>query len=203
PPPPTMLPRVGDETLVPPAATLRAFPRIPGVNLPADVSHLPRYDYGPDFETKGIVGRFPPEPVPGQEYSLLVPSVDADGNTVAGLRYPDVEVPLGTYTGWSLRRKGFAEGDQFWNTGSFIPFARTRLEREANGDPRPSIEERYPSHEAYIERVQAACDRLVGQRLLLQSDADRFVAAARERNPFDKSVPLGPLIRVLVAPGAE
>ena len=84
-----------------------------------------------------------------------MPMIDADGNGIAGLRYPDVEVPLGTYNGWSLRKAGFAEGEQFWNTGSFVPFARTRAEREASGDPRPSIEERYPSHEA-VRRRRAA-----------------------------------------------
>jgi Alpha/beta hydrolase domain len=146
---------------------------------------------------------FPPEPVAGQEYPTRVPAIDADGNSVAGLRYPDVEVPLGTYNGWSLRKAGFAEGEQFWNTGSFVPFARTRAEREASGDLRPSIEERYPSHAAYIEAVERACERLVGERLLLQEDADRFLEAARSRNPLDRSVPLGPLIRVLTAPGGD
>ena len=144
---------------------------------------------------------FPPAPVPGQEYPIRVPMVDGDGNSLAGLRYPDVEVPLGTYNGWSLRKTGYAEGEQFWNTGSFVPFARTRAEREANGDPRPSIEERYPSHEAYVDAIRRACERLRQERLMLQEDADRFVEAARSRNPLDPSVPLGPLIRVLTAPG--
>jgi hypothetical protein len=144
---------------------------------------------------------FPPEPVPGQEYPLRVPMIDADGNTIAGLRGPDVEVPLGTYNGWSLRKAGFAEGDQFWNTGSFVAFARTRAEREASGDPRPSIEERYPSHEAYVEAVRQACERLVQDRLLVQADAERFVANARHRNPLDPTSTLGPLIPVLTAPG--
>jgi hypothetical protein len=129
--------------------------------------------------------------------------VDADGNGIAGLRYPDVELPLGTYNGWSLRRAGYAEGEQFWNTGSFVPFARTRAEREAKGDPRPSIEERYPSHEAYVDAVRRVSERLVRERLLLQEDADRFVDAARSRNPLDPSVPLGPLVPVLTAPGGE
>ena len=105
--------------------------------------------------------------------------VDGDGNSIAGLRYPDVEVPLGTYNGWSLRKAGYAEGEQFWNTGSFVPFARTRAEREANGDPRPSIEERYAEPRGLRRRDTAACERLVGERLMLQEDADRFV----ERRP--------------------
>jgi hypothetical protein len=132
-----------------------------------------------------------------------VPQVDADGNCLAGVRYPDVEVPLGTYNGWSLRKKGFAEGEQFWNTGSFVPFARTKAEREASGDPRPSIEERYTSHDDYVGKVQAVCERLVGERLMLQEDADRFVERARARNPLDPSSTLGPLIPVLTAPGGE
>ena len=100
--------------------------------------------------------------------------------------------PFGTYNGWSLRRSGFAEGDQFWNTGSFVPFARTKSDDEASGDPRRSIEERYPSHDAYIEAVAQCCGRLVRQQLLLDEDAERLIAAARLRNPLDPSV-LGPL----------
>jgi hypothetical protein len=202
PPPPSRLPRVADGTLVDAEQALANYPRVPGVNLPtASPSRLMRYNYGPDFDELGIMSVFPPEPVPGQEYPLRVPTIDADGNTIAGLRGPDVEVPLGTYNGWSLRKAGFAEGDQFWNTGSFVPFARTRAEREAAGDPRPSIEERYPSHEAYVDAVRQVCERLVNERLLVQADADRFVANARQRNPLDPSSTLGPLIPVLTAPG--
>ena len=203
PPPPSMIPRTADGTLVTAEEALQAYPKIPGVNLPKTQSRLPRYDYGPDFDELGIISRFPPEPVPGQEYPTRVPMTDADGNGIAGLRYPDVEVPLGTYNGWSLRKKGFAEGEQFWNTGSFVPFARTKAEREANGDPRPSIEERYPSHEAYVQKVQHVCDNLVSQRLMLPADAKRFIDAARAKNPLDPSVTLGPLLPVLTAPGGE
>jgi hypothetical protein len=201
PPPPSLLPQAADRTLVTAEEVLAAYPRIPGVNLPKGPSRLPRYDYGPEFESRGIMSVFPPRPIPGQEYPIRVPAIDADGNGIAGLRYPDVEVPLGTYNGWSLRKAGFAEGDQFWNTGSFVPFARTKAEREATGDPRPSIEERYPSHEAYIEAVARVCAARVREGLMLQEDADRFIAEARSRNPLDPTVPLGPLIQVLTAPG--
>ena len=203
PPPPTLLPRTADGTLVDAREALAKYPPIPGVNLPTGTSRLPRYNYGPDFDELGIMDVFPPEPVPGQEYPTRVPMVDADGNSIAGLRYPDVDVPLGTYNGWSLRKAGFAEGEQFWNTGSFVPFARTRVEREANGDPRPSIEERYPSHDAYVEAVRQVCEQRVRERLMLQEDADRLLEAARRDNPLDPAVPLGPLIRVLTAPGGD
>jgi hypothetical protein len=201
PPPASLLPRTTDGTLVSAAEVLATYPKIPGVNLPKGPSRLPRYDYGPDFDARGIVSKFPPQPVAGQEYPVSVPTVDADGNGISGLRYPDVEVPLGTYNGWSLRRAGFAEGDQFWNTGSFVPFARTRAEREASGDPRPSIEERYANHEAYVQAVDRVCAQRVAERLMLREDAERFVAAARARNPLDPTVPLGPLVPVLTGPG--
>jgi hypothetical protein len=201
PPPPTLLPRTADGTLVTSDEALAKYPRIPGVNLPKGTSRLPRFNYGPDFDSRGLMTVLPPEPVDGQEYPLRVAAIDSDGNTIAGLRYPDVEVPLGTYNGWSLRREGFAEGDQFWNTGSFVPFARTEAEREASGDPRPSIEERYPTHEAYVDAVRRVCEARVAERLMLQEDADRFGQEAQRRNPLDPSVPLGPLIPVATAPG--
>ena len=84
-----------------------------------------------------------------------------------------------------------------------MPFARTKAERDASGDPRPSIEERYTSHEAYVAAVQKVCEERVRDRLMLREDADRFVESARTHNPFDPSVPLGPLVRVLTAPGGD
>jgi len=174
---------------------LARYPKVPGVNLPKGPSRLMRYNYGPRFETDGIMDVFPPVPVPGEEYPLRVTQLDPDGNTIAGLRYPDIEVPLGTYHGWSLRKAGFAEGEQWMNTGSFMPFARTKAEREEQGDPRPSLEERYPSHAAYIAAVTRVCKDRVDEGFMLQEDADRFIDAAKQRNPLDPSVRLGPLVQ--------
>ena len=106
------------------------------------------------------------------------PRVDADGNEVAGLRSVGLEAPLGTHTGWNLRRAGFAEDEECGLTGSFIPFAATRAQREASGDPRLSLEERYGDHAGYVAAVRTAADRLVAARLLLQADADLLVAQA-------------------------
>ncbi len=195
PPPPSLLPSTADGTLVKAEEVLARYPAIPGVNLPKGPSRLMRYNYGPKFETHGIMSIFPPEPVPGEEYPLRVPQIDTDGNTIAGLRYPDFEVPMGTCNGWSLRKAGYAEGEQWMNTGSFVPFARTKAEREAKGDPRPSIEERYPSHEAYIAAVTRVCEERLSEDLMLQEDADRFIASANARNPLDPSVRLEPLIQ--------
>jgi hypothetical protein len=193
-PPPSLLPKTSDGTLITAEDALARYPKLGGVQLPK-LSRLPRYNYGLDFDGKGIMSVFPPRPFDGQEYPLRVPAIDADGNSIAGLRFPDIEVPLGTYNGWSLRKTGYSEGEQWWNTGSFIPFARTKAERQAKNDPRPSIEERYPSHEAYIQAVADVCAKRVTEGFMLQEDADRFVAAAKARNPLDPSVPLAPLIQ--------
>ena len=194
PPPPSLLPKTSDATLITSEEALARYPKLAGVNLPK-MSRMPRYNYGPDFDTKGVMSVFPPEPFEGQEYPLRVPAIDADGNTIAGLRFPDIEVPLGTYNGWSLRKAGYSEGEQWWNTGSFVPFARTKAERLANNDPRLSIEERYPSHEAYVQAVKDVCARRVAEGFMLQDDAERFIQAAQERNPLDPSVRLAPLIQ--------
>jgi len=99
---------------------------------------------------------------------------------VGGWRHPVLEAPLGTYTGWNLRRPGYAGGALYSIAGSFIPFARTRAEREATGDSRPSLEERYGTHAVWKARLAAACADLVAQRLLLEEDRDRLLAAAGE-----------------------
>jgi hypothetical protein len=202
PPPPSAIPKTEDGTLVSVNEYLSKYPEIPGIQLPTHgCSRLFLYDYGPEFDTKGITSNFPPKLKAGREYPVAVSSIDSDGNNVAGIRYPDVEVPVCTYNGWSLRKRGYAEGAEFWNTGCIIPFARTKAERLKSGDPRPSIEERYKNHEDYVKKVERCCEKLVKQRTMLEEDAKTFIERAKTRNPFDPKVPLGPLIPVLVAPG--
>jgi hypothetical protein len=109
-------------------------------------------------------------------YGALVCAVDADGNEVAGIRLPPIAVPLGTYTGWNVYRAQPSElADR---DGSLIPFARTKTEREAAGDPRPSFAERYGSRAAYVAKVKAAAETLVAERLLLPADGAAYVKAA-------------------------
>jgi len=116
--------------------------------------------------------------IPGGGYVVLAGRVDPDGNMVAGVRHPNLSVPIGTFTGWNLRREGFAEGAQCAGAGSFIPFASNNAERQESGDPRLSIEERYRTHDAYVSAVSQAADRLVQDRLLLQRDAEAIVERA-------------------------
>jgi hypothetical protein len=89
-------------------------------------------------------------------------------------------VPLGTYTGWNIRKAGFSEGDSCDLTGGFIPFFKTKADRDAAGDKRPSLAERYPSHADYVAKVTAAANQLVKQRLLLQQDADMIIKQAND-----------------------
>jgi hypothetical protein len=108
--------------------------------------------------------------VNGPLYPSFVPKTDSDGNDIAGVRLPDVTVPLATYTGWALRR-GAQANDGCEAAGQYIPFAETKADRQANNDPRPSVEERYPSFAAYQSAVHRAIDDLVKDRLLLCEDA--------------------------------
>jgi hypothetical protein len=89
-----------------------------------------------------------------------------------------MQAPLGTYSGWNIRKAGFSEGDSCDLTGAFIPFFKTQAQRLAAGDPRLSLQERYPTHAAYVAKVTAAANQLVQQRLLLQQDANTIISQA-------------------------
>jgi hypothetical protein len=119
-------------------------------------------------------------------YSAWVPKTDANGNDVGTLNLPDVAVPLATYTGWNLRKKEVGAENQLANLlGSYIPFPRTKAEREKAGDPRVSIEECYGSFDNYRKRYAEACDALVRGRYLLAEDAKRLIdGRAKVRSLF-------------------
>jgi hypothetical protein len=121
-------------------------------------------------------------PREGAEYPVFVPTVDADGNDVAGIRLPVVSVPVATYTGWNLAKVGYAQGSLCSVIGSTLPFAQSRSGREADNDPRPSIEARYPSKQAYVNAIEQAALDLVARRLLLEQDVSLYVEMARERD---------------------
>jgi Alpha/beta hydrolase domain len=199
PPPDSRVPRLSDGTLVLPADT--GFPtNIPDpfvgnegtptgkVTYTGLKTSRYRFDYGPGFYDTGIPTIFPPVIIPplmplmtdaavpivsvnGPIYPSFVPKTDRDGNDIAGVRLPDVTVPLATYTGWALRRGPHAH-DGCEAAGQYIPFPKTKALREMSGDPRRSIEERYPSFEKYYDQVKRAVENMVRDRLLLCEDAD-------------------------------
>jgi hypothetical protein len=111
-------------------------------------------------------------------YPIRFPRVDVDGHAIAGIRLPVIEAPRASYTGWNPRASGFGQGALCTNQGGVVPLAATRAERLAAGDPRPSVEERYPDAAAYVAAVRAAAARLVAERLLLPEDAQAMAAAA-------------------------
>ena len=179
PPPPSQYPRLADGTAVTRKSTEGLFSGIPGMRFPTHLPRAARNDFGPEAD-QGVVTTLPP--VPGQPFPAFVPAVDRDGNETAGIRLPDLTVPLGTHTGWNPRHPQIGAPGQLTNLiGATVPFATTRQEREARGDPRPSIEERYPSRNAYLKQVRQAAQRLVEDRYLLAEDLELVVDQAAER----------------------
>jgi hypothetical protein len=177
-PPPSKYPRLAARQLITPEAYSKAFPHIPGQPRPA-YSPLYQYDFGKGFnypDMTGAMSMAPPRIV--KTIPQLVPRADADGNELDGIRSPLLSAPLGSYVGWNITASGFQQGRYCGNTGGYIPFAATKAEREAKGDPRPSLEERYPNHAAYVAKVKAQADALVAQRYMLPADAARIVAEA-------------------------
>jgi len=170
-PPPSLYPTLASGTLAP--LSNIHYPYIPAVNFTvAGIAAQKFYlDRGHRFNVEDISGVMREPPLKRGAYSVRMPQVDADGNTIAGLPSTNMLVPLGTYLGWNVRKAGFSEGDSCDLTGAYVPFFRTLAERQAANDPRPSLQERYPTHADYVAKVTAAANSLVSRRLLLPDDA--------------------------------
>jgi len=179
-PPPSQYPRLDRGELVPPTQAGLHSPIIPGVPLPDGVLNpLYDYDFGPDFKYADLSGAISIQPpVIRQILPSLVPTVDTDGNEITGVPSVLHQSPLGTYLGWNVTAEGFFKGTGCGLSGGYVPFAKTKAERLAAGDPRPSLEERYGTHEHYVATVRTAAARLVRDRFLLQEDADRLIGQA-------------------------
>ena len=176
-PPASKHARLDDGTAVPSEALKSVFNAFPGFGFPDHLRHVTRFDFGP---SEGITEHLPP--VTGKPYPALVPNVDADGNDVAGIRLPDVAVPLATVTGWNLRHPDTGgPGETHKTMGSTVPFAFTRQERQDASDPRPSVEERYASKDDYLDRVEGVARDLVSEGYLLDEDVPRVGQMAADR----------------------
>ena len=161
-PPESRIPRRADGTLATMEEWRGQFPAVPGMAIPREPNQLPLMDFGPDAE-RGILTE-PPRVANDKHYAVLIPSVDRDGNDVAGVRAPMVQAPLATYTGWNLRVRGQGHGALHEFTGSTVPYAETKAERVQTCDPRPSIEERYGGNAGYVEAITKAARALVAER---------------------------------------
>jgi len=175
-PPPSAVPRLADGTGVPAEATRSRFTRIPGVRFPDRIERPRRLDFGPEL-ARGVIHELPPKL--GAPFGTFVPSVDDDGNDVPGVRPVELLTPLATFTGWNPRHPDQgAPGDLMSMLGSTVPFPATRAAREASGDPRASIEERYASRAAYLARVRESASRVVAERHMLAEDVEAVVERA-------------------------
>ena len=169
--------RPGSEVGCVPQAEL-GWPDIPGVTYTGVITTRYLLDFGPDSD-KGIMSNIPPSVADRPSYPIFVSRVDEDGNEVAGVRLPPVAAPIATTTGWALRREGFGENDGGEGDGQHIPFAVTKEERLAAGDPRLSLEERYGDHEGYVRATEKAARQLEADGFLLPADAQAYIDRAK------------------------
>jgi len=177
--PPSRYPTIADGTLVKDSVAAMGFPGIPGRPSPENLAHpLLDYDLGPHLNYQDASGFLTAAPKLKRSLPQLVVKVDADGNEVAGIKSPLQMAPLGTYVGWNVTASGPLKGHVCGNSGGWIPFAKTKAERLASGDPRPSLEERYRSHDEYVQAVSKAASKLVQERYLQQQDADAMIKQA-------------------------
>ena len=186
-PPHNRVPKRSNGTLVPslPQSGM-GFPNIPAAATGSAVEYNgimhtgDLFDFGPRFH-EGIISIQPPILL-GTPYPVFVPKTDADGNDIAGIRLPDITVPLATYTGYARRAAHAGQPvpivDGCDASGQRIPFLETQAERITAGDPRLSIQERYPDHATYVNLVTQAAEKLESERLLLDMDVQAYITAA-------------------------
>ncbi|MBT5240423.1 MAG: hypothetical protein HOH20_14400 [Rhodospirillaceae bacterium] len=176
-PPASQYPRLSDGTLVS-ADTYRAgFPDVAFMRTPNAPLSPPSLDYGSQFAETGIAEKVPP--TRGAPYETRVPASNEDGLDIAGVRLPDISVPLGAHTGWNPQNAETGAPNRLsrW-FGSFIPFARTVTERNATGDPRPAITERYISKDDYVTAYAEATLELANQEMILGLDINPMIERA-------------------------
>jgi hypothetical protein len=175
-PPASVYPKISEKTLVPLSSWV--FPKIPGVNVPHEMNLAYHLDFGAQWDL-GIITKEPPKV--GKSFPGLVPQPDSDGNDLGGVRLPELQVPLATYTGWNLRDPGIgAPRERVSFLGSYIPFAKTAQERQKSGDPRPSVAERYKSREQYMSQYTEATKKLIQQRFILAEDLPAIQARGQQ-----------------------
>ncbi|MFO1183920.1 MAG: alpha/beta hydrolase domain-containing protein [Bauldia sp.] len=184
PPPPSRYPTLRDGTLVDPTKEAMGFPTLPQLPPWAPtglVNPVLDYDYGPDFNYLDGAGfRSTLPPAVKRVLPTKVPRVDADGNEQGGVPAVLHLAPLGTYLGWNIAADGFNKGRICSYAAGFIPFARTKAERDKTGDPRLSLEERYHDHAGYVAAVTAATEKAAAAGFLLPEDARALIEEARQ-----------------------
>ena len=163
-PPDSAVPTLAAGTLVERGVVLRKFAKLPGFEGldPVRLGGLRTLDLGPLAE-QGIC-RFPAEE--GVAYARLVSDVDDSLNEAAGIRLPDIAVPVGCHTGWNPRHPD--------NGAAALPAIFVGFSRFA--DPAE-----LPPEEEYEARVRAWTRRLVAVRFVLEEDFEHTVANCMTR----------------------
>jgi len=170
-PPASCVPTLADSTLV--SVAELCFPYVPGLPGPDSANEIvPTFDWID-----------PPRHIPSP-YRPMVCAVDKDGNEIAGIRTPDIAVPVGTHTGWNYHDTTSTCRELCHQSGAFVPFAHKEQERASSGDTRLSLEERYISKADYVERVRKVVTELVERRLLLEDDGTIYIARAQASEEF-------------------
>lgn len=184
-PPESAYPTIARGTLVEADKPGFQWPAITGISFKGLVNNPPLLNFGRNFSARHLSGELqePPKVLKDKRYIVLVPKVDSDGNEEGGIQNITIRVPLGTYTGWSLRKKGYGEGDLASLNGMFIPFKLTRSARLATGDPRLSLEERYQGINGYIAALKKASEELVKAGFLLEEDIIPEIENAKRNYP--------------------
>lgn len=185
-PPPSRYPTLAEHQLVAPGKASMGFPTLPGLRPSAPEPDLINafldYDWGPRFDPNDGSGVPTALPKIRRVIGMLVPRVNSDGNEVGGVPVVQTEAPLGTYMGWNLTAEDparpFHAGQLCFYAGGMVPFARTKAEREAANDPRPSLEERYGDHAGYVEAVRRAVDKVKAAGFLLDRDGAALIKEA-------------------------
>ncbi len=179
-PPASRHPSLDDGTAVESHTLLERFAELPDVRVPTETTRAIRLDYGPETHL-GRTVKLPADE--GEEFPALVADIDESFNERGGIRLPDLSVPVATYTGWNLRDESIGNPNLFIGitgglAGWTLPLPATRAEREASGDPRASIEERYAGRDDYLEQVTRAAEDLASEGYLLEEDIAEVVELA-------------------------
>jgi hypothetical protein len=166
-PPASRFPSLAATRLVVPERDAVGFPDLSkiGIGFPAVINALSVTDYN----------ALPARADAARSYQVLVPMTDADGIDLAGVRLPDVAVPLATYTGWNLRRSGFAENQLCGLNGMHVPIPAMPDPK----DPRRALSQRYGARIDYAKAVALAARELRDQGLLLDEDTARYIERAK------------------------
>jgi hypothetical protein len=185
---PSLYPTLAGRELVVSTSAAMGWRPLPGAPGPdGKLNDLPDYDFGPGLQYRDVSGTITRQP-PAVRRTIpsLVPRVDADGNETAGIPSVQLKVPLGTYLGWNEKSAGYGAGGGCGFIGGFIPFARTRAERLATHDPRPSLEERYGDYAGFVARVRVAVEQQQAAGWLLPDDAAKLIGEAEASKVLTK-----------------